>query len=57
VVEKEGILVNKGKDERRRIVTNLVKPMKDKWVQFTMSKADFVNAILAKFEEMERYLR
>lgn len=57
VVEKEGGLVNKGKDERRRIVTNLVKPMKDKWVQYTMSKADFVNAILSKFEEMEKYLR
>jgi hypothetical protein len=57
VVEREGILVNKGKDERRRIVTNIINPQKDKWVKYSMTKQDFVNEIFKKFSEMGKYLK
>jgi hypothetical protein len=57
IVAKKGALVNKGKDERRRVVTNILNPQKDKWVKYSMTKQDFVNEIFSKFKEMERYLR
>jgi hypothetical protein len=56
IVAQQGGLVNKGKDERRRVVTNILNPQKDKWVPYTMTKQDFVIAILEKFDEMGKYL-
>jgi hypothetical protein len=57
IVAQRGNLVNKGKDERRRVVTNILNPKKDKWVAYTMTKQDFVIAILDKFDEMGKYLK
>ncbi len=57
IVAQQGGLVNKGKDERRRVVTNILNPQKDKWVPYTMTKQDFVIAILDKFNEMGKYLK
>ena len=57
VVKKVGTIINARGEERYRITTNILKPSKSKWAEYIISKQGLVEAILDKFDEMERYLK
>lgn len=57
VVEREGTKVHAAGDLRYRITTSLAATTQSKWAPYICTKQELVNHILAKFEEIERYLR
>jgi hypothetical protein len=57
VVKKVGTIINARGEERYRITTNILKPSKSKWAEYIISKQGLVEAILDKFDEMEKYLK
>lgn len=57
VVKKVGTIINARGEERFRITTNILKPSKSKWAEYIITKQGLVEAILDKFDEMEKYLK
>ena len=57
VVKKVGTIINARGEERYRITTNILKPEKSKWAEYVITKQGLVEAILNKFDEMEKYLK
>lgn len=56
-VIKKGTVINSRGDQRYRITTNILNPKNSKWAKYIISKQELVEAILNKFDEMERYLK
>jgi hypothetical protein len=56
-VKKKGTVINSRGDQRYRITTNILNPKNSKWAKNIISKQELVEAILKKFDEMERYLK
>ncbi|MBC8490292.1 MAG: hypothetical protein H8D45_30115 [Bacteroidetes bacterium] len=56
-VKKLGTVINARGEERYRITTNILKPEKSKWAEYVITKQGLVEAILNKFDEMEKYLK
>jgi hypothetical protein len=56
-VKNNGTVVNSKGDKRYRITTNILNPKKSKWAKYIITKQELVQAVLDKFDEMEKYLK